>query len=212
MDRMELKEEEIKKNLKPLKNKWRICTILEFVTGLLLCLGLVLIFFTSRLWIKDFVEILLDISSTAVTVIGFIFIASIFILLTLITHVEGGRRRMHTVVDVDGRILEISFPKQIEETVKIVKKKDPYTLSESDKIEMEDVDFNQKFDVFAKDKHSAFYLLTPQFMEYIKKLYNRDDRVYISFDGEKVYFLQSGHGGIFEPPKEKIDIFTATIV
>lgn len=61
----------------------------------------------------------------------------------------------------------------------MVKKKDPYPLFEENKIEM----------------------------EYVKKLYDKDERVYIIFDGEKVDVLQSGKGGIFEPPQGKIDIW-----
>ncbi|MCM1497354.1 MAG: DUF3137 domain-containing protein [Clostridium sp.] len=108
-----------------------------------------------------------------------------------------------TVVDVDGRLLEVAFPKQINGMVRVVKEGAVINLmgADSSLVEMEDADFNRKFNVYADDKHSAFYLLTPQFMEYIKKLYNRDNCIAITFDGEKLYFLQSGHGGIFEPPE-----------
>lgn len=285
MNGIEIKEEEILKILKPLKNKWRICTVLAYAAGLLLFLGVCLI----PLWVKDSVGILLDLSPAAIRGIGFafiaLFIAAIITVPALIflsnkqwkayvaayknliprkvmeatlengqcyfnggyarkdfealdllkidgrhtytsedlitgfykgigfkradikiTHEVGGRNK-HTVVDVDGRILEISFPKQIEGRVKIVKKNDLYTLLKGDTITMEDVDFNRRFDVFAKDPHSAFYLLTPHFMEYIKELHDIDERMYIGFDGKKVCILQSGHGGIFEPPKEKLDVW-----
>lgn len=144
----------------------------------------------------------------------------------LITHMTSGKNR-HRVIDADGRLLEIDFPKTINGTVRIVKAGglesqsfgyfNSGSLINADsilellgadaRVEMEDVDFNQKFRVYAQDKHSAFYLLTPQFMEYIKQLYNRDDDVYIVCNGNKLYFLQSGHGGIFEPPKQEFDIW-----
>ncbi|MDE6626771.1 MAG: DUF3137 domain-containing protein [Lachnospiraceae bacterium] len=112
------------------------------------------------------------------------------------------RSDKRTVVDVDGRLLEVAFPKKINGIVRVVKEGTVINLMgvNSLLVETEDADFNKKFNVYAKDKHSAFYLLTPHFMEYIKKLYNRDERIAITFDGEKLYFLQSGHGGIFEPP------------
>lgn len=121
---------------------------------------------------------------------------------------ENQGRSSKNVGQINGRILEFIFPKQIAGKITIVKKNDPYTLSDDYKVEMEDVDFNQKFNVFANDSHSAFYLLTPQFMEYVKKLFDKDKHIYIRFDGEKIYFLQSGHGGIFEPPKDKIDVWS----
>lgn len=107
-----------------------------------------------------------------------------------------------TVVDVDGRLLEVVFPKKINGIVRVVKEGMVINLMgvNSPLVETEDADFNKKYNVYAEDKHSAFYLLTPQFMEYIKNLYSRDNQITITFDGEKLYFLQSGHGGIFEPP------------
>lgn len=119
---------------------------------------------------------------------------------------ENQGRSSKNVGVIDGRILEFTFPKQITGKLTIVKKNDPYTLSDDEKVEMEDVDFNQGFNVYANDPHSAFYLLTPQFMEHIKELHDKDEHIYIRFNREKVYFLQSGHGGIFEPPKDKIDV------
>lgn len=53
---------------------------------------------------------------------------------------------------------------------------------------------------------SYFVLLTPPFMEYLKKLRELDQNIYISFDGENLYILRSGKGGIFVPPKGKIDL------
>ena len=124
-----------------------------------------------------------------------------------ITHTEGSGKNRHTVVDVDGRLKEFSFPKRINSNILIVKKGHHASLERRlNKVELEDMDFNDKFDVYAEDEHSVFYLLTPQFMEYTKRMYNHDRAVYISFDGEKLYFLQSGKGGIFEPPSGKLDV------
>lgn len=123
-----------------------------------------------------------------------------------IRHVVG-HKHPRTVTDADGRLLEVAFHKNMNGMVRVVKKDEAVLCPDENKrIEMEDMDFNEKFDVYANDRHSAFYLLTPQFMEYMKKLYDRDDKIYITFDGNKLYFLQSGHGGIFEPPEGEFDI------
>ena len=38
------------------------------------------------------------------------------------------------------------------------------------KVQMEDVEFNKKFQVYAENDHDAFYILTPHFMEKIKEI------------------------------------------
>lgn len=124
-----------------------------------------------------------------------------------ITHTRGSGKNRNTIVDVDGRLMEFAWQKEINSRILIVKKGERARLERGlNEVEMEDVDFNQKFDVYAEDAHSAFYLLTPRFMEYIKMLYDRDDMLYISFDRRRLYFLQSGHGGIFEPPEVGFDV------
>lgn len=124
-----------------------------------------------------------------------------------ITHTTGSGKNRHTVVDVNGRIWEFDCPRQVSSNVLIVKDNTHAALEYGmNKIEMEDVEFNRMFDVYSEDEHSAFYVLTPHFMEYIKSLHRQDKAVYISFDGDKLYFMQSGRGGIFEPSDAKVDV------
>ena len=37
-------------------------------------------------------------------------------------------------------------------------------------IETEDVEFNNSFNIYAQNEHEAFYILTPSFMEKLKKI------------------------------------------
>lgn len=124
-----------------------------------------------------------------------------------ITHKSGGKHKT-TVVDADGRMLEVAFHKEVRDTIRIAKEPKAIVLFGEDVlVETEDMDFNRKFNVYARDKHSAFYFLTPQFIEFFKHMYDKDDVIYITFNGEKLYFLISGHGGIFEPPFREFDIW-----
>lgn len=124
-----------------------------------------------------------------------------------ITHTTGSGKNRRTVVDVDGRIWEFDCPRQVSSNVLIVKDLTHAALEYGmNKVEMEDIEFNRMFDVYAEDEHSAFYVLTPHFMEYIKSLHRQDRAIYISFDGDKLYFMQSGRGGIFEPSDAKVDV------
>lgn len=123
-----------------------------------------------------------------------------------ITHTTGGDSKK-TVVDVDGRLVQFHYKKAIDNRILIVTDTHDAALDQGiPKVEMEDVDFNRKFDVYSRDRHSVYYLLTPPFMEYLKKLCEFDRNIYISFDGEDLYILRSGKGGIFVPPKGKLDV------
>lgn len=119
-------------------------------------------------------------------------------------YVKSGKHRKR-VTDVDGRVCSFSFKKDIVGEILIAKdfSKAIRPQAGMEKIEMEDVDFNTKFDVYAYDAHSVFYLLTPHFMEYIKKIHGKDSSLYISFDGRNLHILRSGSGGVFEPPDSK---------
>lgn len=124
-----------------------------------------------------------------------------------ITHTTGSGKHRKTVVDVDGRLIQFHYKKAIDSRILIVTDTHNATLEKGlSKLEMEDVDFNRKFDVYSEDGHSVYYLLTPPFMEYLKKLCEIDKNLYISFDGEYLYILRSGKGGIFVPPRGRIDV------
>lgn len=124
-----------------------------------------------------------------------------------ITHQSGSGKNRHTVVDVDGRLTRFQFEKDIRGRILIVTDMHNAALESGlSKVEMEDVEFNKQFDVYAPDAHSVYYLLTPHFMEYLKRLRSIDRMLYISFDGKELYVLRSGKGGIFEPPSGPLNV------
>ena len=66
-------------------------------------------------------------------------------------------------------------------------------------VETENIAFNEKFQILADDPHTAFYILTPHFMEYI----NSADAVakgqtYLCFDGDWVHFAVGNNRDLFE--------------
>lgn len=72
------------------------------------------------------------------------------------------------------------------------------------KIEMEDMVFNQKFQVYAEDEHNAFYILTPQMLEKITEFSQSvGEQVAISFYGETMFVAINGWGSAFDA---KIDV------
>ena len=98
-----------------------------------------------------------------------------------------------------GRFFEIEFAKKFEEDVFIYPKQMfKYSLTKGlTKCDVESILFNKNFEVFSKDKTSAFYLLKPNFIDKIlefKKMYPKisfsfkDKRVYVAIDTRRDAF------------------------
>ena len=73
---------------------------------------------------------------------------------------------------------------------------------------MEDVKFNQHFDVYAKNEVDAFYVITPSFMEKIKKLNSdlKGDFLFCLIDS-KLHIGLNNSDDLFEPDfYKKVDL------
>jgi hypothetical protein len=74
------------------------------------------------------------------------------------------------VIDFQGQWLICDFGKELSATVRLIERKSgarfqrTHDISKSD-IETENAAFNKKYRIIAQDGHTAFYLLTPHFME-----------------------------------------------
>ena len=77
------------------------------------------------------------------------------------------------------------------------------------RVEMEDVEFNKNFSVYAESEHEAFYILTPHFMEKLKEIEEKinaaimfcfvDNKLHIALDNNKDSF----ECNVFKPINEK---------
>ena len=68
------------------------------------------------------------------------------------------------------------------------------------KIELESIDFNKHFDVYAQDGFEAFYLLDPAVMERIEKLANLyNGNVFVGFSDNKIHIAINNNTDSFEP-------------
>lgn len=101
-------------------------------------------------------------------------------------HTSSGKHS-HTVTYFNGRYLIFEFNKEFHCDLQIIgngfdnpqKNNSIFTNKEErrHKIELEDINFNEMFQVLGQDDHEAFYIITPHFMEVLKGLYH-------SMDGE----------------------------
>lgn len=88
-----------------------------------------------------------------------------------------------------GRLIEIEYPLKINTGVKVMSKYFVTFLGLLDEvIDMEDVEFNEDFNVYSLDAHEAFYILTPHLMEKIKTITKKYDRFAFNFSQGKIYF------------------------
>jgi hypothetical protein len=94
-------------------------------------------------------------------------------------HVSTGKTS-YTITYLHGRWLIFEFNKDFHFDMQIIskefsasqKKNSIFTGSEErrHRIELEDIDFNENFQVFCQDEHEAYYILTPRFMQILKDL------------------------------------------
>lgn len=119
----------------------------------------------------------------------------------------------------DGRIIMFETKADYNSSVRVISKrqilgKGDYRLGfdEAHRVEMESMEFNDLFNVYARTGHDAFYILTPEVMERmmnIRKKYGGDEQnpyrdMSFHFRDNKFYFAIENGGSAFEPGKYPI--------
>lgn len=95
-----------------------------------------------------------------------------------------------TVVTIfKGRMIVIDAPKQTE-YIRVASKNLHCTYSLDERsvspVETENVDFNNKFSIYAKNPQDAFYLLTPAMMVKMMQLLSENENIGVSWLGGKM--------------------------
>lgn len=95
----------------------------------------------------------------------------------------------YTVTYLHGRWLIFEFNKNFNSDLQIIshgfpnpKKKNSFFTETEDRrhrIKLEDIEFNDNFDVLCQDEHEAYYILTPQFMSIIKNMKSTMDGAFM---------------------------------
>lgn len=101
-----------------------------------------------------------------------------------------------------GLVAVYEFHKDFKGSLEIREEEHGYGRSlvykKTDKVEFEDIVFNEQFNVYAADKEAAFYVVTPQFIEAFKEIKKRvpgtlifciqSDRLIIAIEGASNVF------------------------
>ena len=122
--------------------------------------------------------------------------------------------------DFTGRMIKFHAEGKEVEFVKIYSRKFKYKSKfprdkEFKKVILEDVAFNNRFEVDATKAEDAFYVLTPHMMQTIKDLTEKYESLEICFRGMDiiiVYYIDSYHKQSYEPSIfEKLDYYTENV-
>jgi len=101
-----------------------------------------------------------------------------------------------------GQMLTFSFPKENIKPLYVYSKNYDYRSEVyTDKLKtvnMENVGFNNDFDVLAAAEHDAFYVLTPHMQERIKIFIDKFESIAIRVDGNKMYLGLNNTNDMFD--------------
>lgn len=101
-----------------------------------------------------------------------------------------------------GKWMAFDFNKAFSEYVIIVEKKGGAIIDKktNNKVEMESIEFNNKFKVYATDDHTAFYLITPQFLTSLERLRdNTNGQLILAFINGKLHIALHTNKNSLEP-------------
>lgn len=109
----------------------------------------------------------------------------------------------------EGRIYQLTFIKQITSVMQIRAKAFEHPVlprnvdREKDCIKMENVEFNDRFEVYAHAQQEAFYVLTPRMMEVILRLEKKFKSICINIQGNKMVLAINSSLNSLEPQLEQ---------
>ncbi len=98
-----------------------------------------------------------------------------------------------------GRVFHFNFNKSFKGFLQVLETGRPLSRRKFEEVHMESIDFNDKFDIYSTDAHSAFYVLTPDIMEAIQKLERRHPgRISMSFYDNQLFIAINNNKNTFE--------------
>ena len=122
-------------------------------------------------------------------------------------HVTGSGKNRKVVTRFKGQWLIVELAKEVPFKVQLRARSGTGGAGNKAKsdVETENVEFNQKFQIKTADPHTAFYVLTPHFMEYIMKAKSRSGApASLNIDGRKIHIALHNGRDLFEPCSKKL--------
>jgi hypothetical protein len=115
-----------------------------------------------------------------------------------VQHTKNGTRTYYETYFL-GRIFIFDFNKTFEGYLQVLERGRPYSRRKFEKVKLESIDFNKKFKTYTTNSHSAFYVLTPHFMEALMKFEQKNrGTIQFSFIDSKLYIGINNFKDTFE--------------
>lgn len=116
----------------------------------------------------------------------------------------------YTVTYLHGRWLIFEFNKRFQFDLQIIGKGFPMAYKKSTifaeaeerrhRIELEDMEFNEMFEIYCQDDHEAYYILTPHFMSMLKNMYrSMDGAIMLGFIHNELHVAIHNNRDAMEP-------------
>ncbi|MDA3932525.1 MAG: DUF3137 domain-containing protein [Tenericutes bacterium] len=115
-----------------------------------------------------------------------------------VRHTKNGTQTYYVPYFI-GRVFKFDFHKELAGSLQVLETGSPYSRRRFKKVELESIDFNKKFKVYAENEHTAFYILTPDIMEAIFSLEKRHPgSISFSFLDQQLYLAINNNKNTFE--------------
>lgn len=112
------------------------------------------------------------------------------------THEESSGKSSSTVTDFQGCIYSFKLNKKANPWIYVSEVR-PYSINNSvfrHKVQLESIQFNEKFHTYCQDEHTAFYIITPQLEESMMNIEKSfPGEITFIFREEELVVLISGH-------------------
>ncbi|HWT76618.1 MAG TPA: DUF3137 domain-containing protein [Mobilitalea sp.] len=116
----------------------------------------------------------------------------------------------YTVTYLHGRWLIFEFNKNFHFDLQIIGNEFPHSLKKNSifteseerrhRIQLEDIEFHEMFDVLCQNEHEAYYILTPQFMSVLKDINSTmDGSIMLGFIDNKLHVAIHNEKDSMEP-------------
>ncbi len=115
-----------------------------------------------------------------------------------VEHTKNGTRTYYETYFL-GRVFIFDFNKPFDGYLQVLERARPQKNRGYKKVKLESVQFNKKFKTYATSEHSAFYVLTPHFMEALMKFEKENKgQIYFSFLDNMLYIGINNFKDTFE--------------
>lgn len=123
----------------------------------------------------------------------------------ILTRTIQTKKGSHNVTVFQGIAVELAMNKNFKGHTVVIKDRGIFLSSakyrDLEKVKLEDIEFEKAFDVYSTDQIEARYLLTPAFMERVKRLQQLfgGRQISVSFRAQKIMIVVDTRENMFEP-------------